>query len=30
MSDIQVKGFQKTFDIKTYSIYNIVNKVIEL
>lgn len=30
MSDIQVKGFQKTFDIKTYSIYNIVNKVIEV
>lgn len=30
MSDIQVKGFQKTFDIKTYLIYNIVNKVIEV
>lgn len=30
MSDIQVKGFQKTFDITTYSIYNIVNKVIEV
>lgn len=30
MRDIQVKGFQKTFDNKTYSIYNIVNKVIEV